>query len=533
MKQLLCLFLLVLFNRAQAQPPIEARLDELNDAIRQSATYDSAKAKQIKQLRQQLAAIAPNDLSARFNANLALYEAYKLYRYDSAYSYVRQLQQTAYLLNDPIRINQAGIKLSFILLSSGMFKESYDSLRNIHFEPLPQDLRAEYFLLMARYYYDIADYVNDQFHTPGYMSKGNMYIDSALQLLPTRSFDYLYYIGLRNIRNHRRAEAGNYFWQLLRDTTLTSHQVALTASTLADNYIQNGKTDSAMQLLVQAAVADIRSSTKETAAIFHLASLLFKQGDLQSASTYIEKAVNDAFSYGARQRKIQVSALLPLIEGEKMNRVQSEKKTLITYAAIVTLLLMVLVALVVVIFRQLRKLKQAQQIITEAHLKQQEINNKLLEANKFKDEYIGYFFNGNSEFYAKMEKFKKNLESKVQDRKLEEIRVIAHSINIKKEKEELVSNFDRIFLKLFPHFVESYNALFAPEDRIQLKEHELLNTDLRIFALIRMGVHDSEKIARILEYSVNTINTYKTKIKNRSIIPNEEFEHRIMDIKSI
>lgn len=534
MKQLLvCLFLLGLCNGAQAQPNIERLLGGLNEAIRQSATYDDAKIKGIQQLQQQLAAIPENDLPAKFSLYLHLYEAYKIFRYDSAYNYVRHLQRTAYRLEDPVRIGQAGIKLSFILLSSGMFKEAFDSLRTIQTGSLPQNLKAEYYSIMARYYYDLADYVNDQFHSPGYMSRGNMYIDSALQLLSPRAFDYLYYKGLKDIRNNRRAQAGKYFEQLLRDTSLSYHEVALTASTLADNYIQSGKIDSAMQLLVQAAVADIKSSTKETAAIFHLASLLFKRGDLRSASTYIEKAVNDAFSYGARQRKIQVSALLPLIEAEKMNRVESEKKTLITYAAIVTLLLMVLVALVIVIFRQLRKLKQAQQIITEAHIRQQQINHKLLEANKFKDEYIGYFFNGNSEFYAKMEKFKKSLETKVQDRKLEEIRVLAHSINIKKEKEELVSNFDRIFLKLFPHFIEEFNTLFAPEDRIGLKENELLNTDLRIFALIRMGVHDSEKIARILEYSVNTINTYKTRIKNKSHIANEEFEQRIMDIKSM
>jgi tetratricopeptide (TPR) repeat protein len=534
MKKITCLlWLLWAAMYGFAQPNTAHPLAELNEAIRQSATYDNAKIKGIQQLQQQLTAIPETDLPAKFTLYLRLYEAYKIFRYDSAYNYVRHLQQTAYRLEDPVRIAQAGIKLSFILLSSGMFKEAFDSLRTIQTGPLPQTLKAEYYSIMARYYYDLADYVKDQFHSPGYMNLGNMYIDSALQLLSPRAFDYLYYIGLKDIRNNRRVQAGKYFEQLLRDTALSNHEVALTASTLADNYIQSGKIDTAMQLLVQAAVADIKSSTKETSAIFNLASLLFKRGDLQSASTYIEKAVNDAFSYGARQRKIQVSALLPLIEAEKMNRVESEKKTLITYAAIVTLLLMVLVALVIVIFRQLRKLKQAQQIITEAHIRQQEINHKLLEANKFKDEYIGYFFNGNSEFYAKMEKFKKNLETKVQDRKLEEIRVLANSINIKKEKEELVSNFDRIFLKLFPHFIEEFNALFAPADRIGLKENELLNTDLRIFALIRMGVHDSEKIARILEYSVNTINTYKTRIKNKSLIANEEFEQRIMDIKSM
>src|SRR6185437_8026803 len=103
----------------------------------------------------------------------------------------------------------------------------------------------------------------------------------------------------------------------------------------------------------------------------------------------------------------------------------------------------------------------------------------------------------------------------------------------KKEKEEMLRNFDQVFLKLFPGFIRQFNELFREEDRVQLKDNELLNTDLRIFALIRMGIHENEKIARILEYSVNTINTYKTKIKNKSLVPNEIFEQRIMEIKTV
>jgi len=106
-------------------------------------------------------------------------------------------------------------------------------------------------------------------------------------------------------------------------------------------------------------------------------------------------------------------------------------------------------------------------------------------------------------------------------------------LNLKTERDELLKNFDQIFLKLFPNFIVEFNSLFKDEDQIKLKEGEILNSDLRIFALIRMGIHDTDKIARILEYSVNTINTYKTKIKNKSVVANEDFEHRIMEIKSI
>jgi len=533
MKKLLaCLWLWLLVPGLYAQTHTDRLLTDLNHAIEASAQYDQAKTQAIHQLEQQFAQIPGHDLPARFALYLSLYEAYKVFHYDSAYLYCSKLQETARQLNDPLRMGLARMKLGFILVSSGMFKEAYDSLHTINLQPFPDSLKAEYYALMARYYYDLADYDSDPYHSPGYNSKAYQYMDSALQLYPPSSFWWYYYNGLKNIRSNKREEAARYLQVLMKDTSLSYHELALTASTLSDNYVQNGKTDTAIHLLIQSAIADIKSSTKETLAIFLLASLLFREGDLQNASVYIDKALNDALSYGARQRKIQVGSILPLIEAEKMNRVENQKKTVTTYAAVVTLLLMALVALSIIIFRQLRKLKAAQQAITEAHIRQQEINHRLLEANKFKDEYIGYFFNGNSEFYARMEKFKKNLEARIADRKVEEIKLLANSINIKKEKEELLGNFDRIFLKLFPHFIEEFNTLFAPEDRIQLKEQELLNTDLRIFALIRMGIHDSEKIARILEYSVNTINTYKTRIKNKAIVSNEKFEEKVMEIKA-
>ncbi|MGC3943186.1 MAG: DUF6377 domain-containing protein [Chryseolinea sp.] len=94
-------------------------------------------------------------------------------------------------------------------------------------------------------------------------------------------------------------------------------------------------------------------------------------------------------------------------------------------------------------------------------------------------------------------------------------------------------SFDKVFLKLFPDFLDTFNSYFREEDRIVPKDGHLLNTELRIFALIRMGIHDTEKIAKILDYSINTIYSYKARIKSKSILPNDEFEAKIMDIKAI
>jgi hypothetical protein len=197
------------------------------------------------------------------------------------------------------------------------------------------------------------------------------------------------------------------------------------------------------------------------------------------------------------------------------------------------LLFLLLIFLTFVIAKQIKKLKNAQKAILLANQEQQELNARLVEANKIKEEYIGFLFSATTTFFDKMEKFKKKTEQKVSERKMDEILYLLKNLDIKQEREEVLKNFDRIFLKIFPHFTEAYNSLFEPEDRPHLKENEVLNSDLRIFALIRLGIRDNDKIAAILGYSVNTINTYKTKIKNKSLVSNEHFEEKILEIKSV
>jgi hypothetical protein len=134
---------------------------------------------------------------------------------------------------------------------------------------------------------------------------------------------------------------------------------------------------------------------------------------------------------------------------------------------------------------------------------------------------------------VKIEAFKQAIENKLMAKKFDDIRYVVGNINLKPEREELYYSFDKVFLKLFPDFVQTFNSYFKEEDRFILKEGQLLNMELRIFALIRMGIHDTEKIAKILDYSINTIYNYKARIKSKSIIPNEEFERKIMEIKAI
>ena len=530
MKLFLALLLIGVFSKGFGQANPQPSLEDLMAAIKNSPEYDSVKLQKIAKLKTEL---SQENKAGSFEGYLKLYEAYSIFSYDSGYTYVRKMQREAIIENDKQKIAYAQVKLGFILLSSGMFKEVFDSLKNINLEALNRDQKAEYLTLAARAYYDLADYDKDDVYAPEYNLQGDRFIDSSLKLYPDTSFEYQYYSGLKNIRNSNKDTALLFLERLMHLRNLTPHELALTSSTLSDIYIQKGQVDSAINLLIIAAISDIQSSTKETSAAFNLAKLLFRKGDISKASVIIEKAVNDASFYGARQRKEQLSAILPLIDAEKLGAVEKQKSILGTYGIIVTLFLLALAGLAILLYRQVKKLKQAKQIITIAHHHQQVINQKLIEANKIKEEYIGYFFSGNSDFYTRIEIFKTSLERKVADRKMDEIKFLVNNLNLKVYRDDLLNRFDHIFLRLFPGFVAEFNELLKEEDQVHLKEGELMNTNLRIFALIRLGIHDVNKIAQILGYSINTINTYKTKTKNMSLVPNEEFELKIMEIKSI
>lgn len=493
-------------------------LSHLNDLIENKETFVNIKRERLQHLHSLLKKQGIRD-EEKFAILQQLSTEYSTFIYDSAFSNIARLQKVAYRLNDPAKIIYGKIKLGLVLLSSGMFKETLDSLGNIRVNGMPDSIRIDYYYIMARTYYDLGDFDKDRYYTPYYSKLGTDYIDSALTLCTKGSYLARYFNGLKNLKNENNQEALSELNALLTDYPLTPHQLAVTASTLSYFYTSRNDPDAAIQLLARAAIADVSSATKETAAMSSLAELLYNKGDIKSAYVYIQQAMDDANFYGARQRKAQVGAIMPVISSAKVNNVEEQRRIALIYAGIITLLTGLVVVFAVSTLKQLRKRKVAERALQEA--------------NKIKEEYIGYYFNINSEYLGKIEAFKKSIEMKLITKKIDDIKFIVNNINPKKEREELYHSFDVVFLKLFPDFVTVFNSYFKDEDKIVLKEGQLLNTELRIFALIRMGIHDNEKIAKILDYSINTIYNYKARVKGKSIIPNEQFEKKVMEIHAL
>jgi len=508
-------------------------LATLAHAIEQTPLYDASKVNAIANIKARMYDGSADPPSDAFKLAEQLYNEYKIFNYDSAYTYAGRMMALAMEMKDSQLINSARLKYAFVMLSAGLYRETFDTLKSVNTRSCTGELKAEYYTIMARYYFDLAAYDGDNYHSVNYDITASRYIDSALLYYPDNTFEKTYYTGLKFYKQGREQESTIYFEKLLADKKLPEHEFALTASTLSGVYLQRGEMQKAIDLLASASIADIHTSTKETFAIYNLAELLYKTGDVKYASLFIENAIANAETYNARQRKAQASGILSLIESERIHAIDGQRKLAIQYGTAVTVFLVVLAILIIVIRKQVKKLQAAKKIITEANVQQQLINDKLEEAHKIKEEYIGYFFKLDSEYFGRLEKLKKMLELKLADRKFEDIRFIVNNIQPKKDKEELMRNFDKVFLQIFPNFVTNYNALFAEEDQVKLPHGQILNTDLRIFALIRLGITDNEKIAEILEYSVNTIYAYKTRIKNKSSVSNDDFEKKIMEIKSV
>ena len=522
-----------------AANPTDSLLAELNQALAHRRQYDRQRQRRIALLTADFAA-SEADARTKFGLGLRIYEEYKAFKYDSAFVYCQKMRRLAAELRDPAKIEVAKLKLAFILLSSGLFKETFDTLDEIKPALLTDKEKHHFYFLKARAYSDLGDFNRDQTYRPTYNAQALAYADTALLHCQAGTYDCL------SVREFRAQKTGNLaagaavYRQIRRLPRLTLHQLAVSTSTTAHLYETHSQPTMAFELLLVSAIADVKSATKETTAMSKLADYCYRQGDLKNAYTFIRAAREDAAFYKARQRQIEISRFSSAIEGQKINIIESQRKSLKTYAIIMTLLAGVVIVFAGISFRQLRKVRRAEELVfaTNQELRQRnevlrQLNGDLNEANKIKEEYIGYYFHNNSQYIDKIETLKKRIDALLTSKQHGAVQKLVDGINIKHERNELLKGFDSVFLRLFPSFIDQFNALFPAADRIELADNQLLTTELRIFALIRLGIADSEQISRMLGYSINTIYTYKTRVKNRSLLPNEEFEARVQAIQAV
>lgn len=471
--------------------------------------------------------------SNRFLIYSNLFDEYKSFKYDSAYVYANYSLNIALSLSDENKIIEAKNNIAFCYLSSGLFKEAYDILLSVKIEGFPKDIKQKYYTTLARLYYDMADYGYGSLFSSDYIKQGIEYCDSAITYLPNESIDLWYIVGMKCMQQRNFPAAIDAYQMLINNPAIDEHMYAIATSSMGYIYTELGDNEKAMYYLSQAAIGDIKSATKEAVALLNLASILYRNGEVNQANKYIRIAMEDANYYNARHRKMQISAILPIIERERMAMIEKQRNDLTVFGAVISLLFVLLLSATIIIYKQVKKLKNAKSTIEFQNNSLQYTNSKLLESNQIKDEYIVQSLYSKSEYIDRLESLYRTINRKIKVRQFDDINLYLNESDLKKERETMHSSFDQTFLKLFPNFIEEYNKLFKPEDVVLVDLSKGLTPELRIFALIRLGIHESERIAKFLNYSVNTINTYKTKVKNKSIVPNEQFEQRMMAIKTV
>ena len=534
MKFFLWTVLLVLFNFAvYSSPKTDSLLTVLKTELAKKSVYDNQKETELKKLKHQLAITAANNYRAQYEICSQLYEQYKVYQFDSAYVYTQKLMNISQATKDVSKQYESRIKLGFILLSSGMFKETFECLKQINTRLLNDSSKLEYYALMARANSDLGDYNADSHYAVVDNAASIKYLDSAIAIAKPNSFEQLSRLGDKQIRMGEVQTPSVYYQKILSDLKITAHQRAMIATGLSSFYNGPNQAETRINLLAIGAINDIRSSTKETLAIFKLGEELYRDGNAEDAYRFIQQAMDDAQYYGARLRKIKIGAVLPVVAAQRIIAAQKERNRFVIYFLSIGVIAVLIALISFVEFNQLKRLKAKEKIIEDKNVQLELINDKLTEDTRIKEEYIGYFFNAISGYIVKLEKIKRVVERKLATKKYDEILLTVNEINIKKERETLFYTFDHIFLKIFPNFITVFNSLLKKEDQIWPKDHEVLNTDLRIFALMRLGISDNEQIANILEYSVNTIYVYKMRIKAKALVPNDQFDQKIMGIKAV
>ena len=308
-------------------------------------------------------------------------------------------------------------------------------------------------------------------------------------------------------------------------------EAAILAYAIAKVYEEKGDIDKVTEYFARSAIADIKSGVKEYMSLRRLAALMFEYDDINRAYSYMKCSMEDAIFYNARLRTLESSEMFQVIDKAYQTKEAQRQTLLKTILGITCVLLTFIFFILVYVYKQKKRLSITKDELSISNKLIKESNQNLLDSNIIKEEYIGLYIGHFSDYLSKIEKFKVKAQ-KVAKTQGEQalLKFIDSSLDPKDNLEEFYINFDKTILRLFPNFVEEMNKLLLKEERINLKTNDILTPELRIFALIRLGITDSIKIAYFLRYSVSTIYNYRTKMRNKAAGNRDEFENQVMKI---
>ena len=542
MKNYITLFIILLLGRnaAVAQKNKEAVLHQLNQTIEQSATYIQAKEQRIASLEKALK--KASQPAEKYDLHKQLYDEYRKFKVDSAVAYLLKNEQIAIALNDTEKQDETRILLSKLYSVKGMYVESLQLLSSIDKQRLNKTLLCDYYETFHTYYSHYGQSTNN-LH---YFRMSDNYRDSLLSCLAPQSTLFKLNDAIKQFYSADKNNATQLFLSLLSQTPADDPQRAVIAYYLGLIYQQQGNDELQEYYFALSAIADIKNTIKDNASLQSLALTYYKRGNISKAYQFIKMAIDDAAFCNVRHRAEEGASFYSIINTAYQEKEAKQKKELQLYLVLISVLSVALIIALVYVYKQVKRLikirkelsysnQQLEKLNTDLQQMNQnleEANLNLEEANLIKEEYIAHFFNLCSAYIDKIENYRKLLYKKASKHQFDDLtKVLKSTTVVEQELEELYKNFDTIFLNIYPHFVTHFNALLEEGEQILPKKGELLNTELRIFALIRLGITDSNKIAEFLRYSLRTVYNYRTKVRNKAKGERDAFEEKVKRIR--
>lgn len=552
MKKILSLVYILCFSALTSSfaqnKNIKDLYEQLDQAIEQSQYYINQKESRITKIKKQSRQghTPPQLLTAYYK----LYEEYKTYKSDSSIYYIHQAIDLAKRNNMKSDITKLRSLLALQYSTSGAFTEALHVLQSIDKKTLNNSNKKDYYIAFYHVYGELG-FTNINIDTElsqEFYSKQDCYRDTLFSILSPNSEDYLMRKEVLLTNQNKLKEALKINDIRLSKCKKGSHEYGIVAYYRYLIYRSLKDEDMVKYWLLQSAICDVKCAINDQASLWILAEILSKEKDVERSYKYINFSWKANKKFCTRIRSWQISPVLGTIDHNYQAELKKANHRLIFAIICVSLLVIALALLTFYVNKQKSYLSNARNELKKTNTQLEELNNKLSstngmlkasndklnESNGVKEEYIGQFLGACSHYIDKLDKMRLNVNKMVKNKQYNELYSMTKSSEVKEQElEELYANFDKVFLNLFPNFVEDLNGLLKEECQIHLSSPNKLSAIVRVFALIRLGIDDSTKIAEFLHYAVNTIYNYRAKLRNGALNDRNEFEKKVRELGTL
>lgn len=527
----------------------QKQLATLDSLIELRTQFQEKKEMDIKEAKKKLRRL-PAASTERYELNKEIQQLYRGYICDSLIYYIYENIKLSNRLEDRDKTLESEMSLAIYLAKSGMYLEALVLMDSVNRTDVSDGLLDLYYRAYNLIYRQKAYISKDKvLAAKVFAPLAKVYQDSLLAVVDSGSAIY-YDVYMQKYMDEKKfAEALELSQDRLTSLAPEDREYAGIWYNIGDIKNNMGDKDSFFEAMLNSAIEDMKHCIKDHASLHRIARTLYEWDEVSRAAYYIQICMEDVYFYNANLRSLQIAKTLPVVTQAYEKKNQTYITTLRMRVIVIFVLLFFCVGILVVVVVQKNKLSRMHRKLQESndslnalskkladvnvHLN--EVNNDLVENNCIKENYVAHFIRLSSAYIDKNQKFRLEVNKALRKGKIEEaLRMTLNTVADDEDLEEFYANFDEAFLSIFPHFIEEYNKLMADGNQIVLtdkqKERKTLTSELRVFALIRLGFNDSATIAQMLRYSINTIYNIRSKAKNKAVVSKDSFELLIMKI---